>query len=475
MGRYKKLGTNMGWMLIGNFGSKLLNFFLIPLYTNCLTTQEYGEADLIFTTINLIIPILTLSIGEAVLRFSLDKYALNDDLQCRSIISLGIYFSCISILFLLALNPVFSLFEVFQRHYILFILYFSVEVFYVVLAQYAKGTENVFAFSLWGVVCTFFTALFNIVFILVLQMGIKGYLLAFILGQLVTDIGLWFHLKIYKQLIGIKSIDKSLLKSMLLYSIPLIPNTICWWISNSSDRYMVTWLAGSSENGIYAIAAKFPSMIAVVFNMFIMAWQISAVEDFGTEESRKFYSSINKNYISLCLAMASGVIALTKPLASIMFGKDFFVAWKIAPVLIVACCFHSLGLFLGTIYTSAMKTKSVLYTTIISAIINLILNFYLIREYGAFGAAIATLVSYAILWLYRAFDSRRIMKLEYNYLTSIASLLLLMLETIIICADIKGSLVISLIIFAVVLVLNRSLIKNMVKIGKPYIAKVLHK
>ena len=475
MGRYKKLGTNMAWMLVGNFGSKLLNFLLIPLYTNCLSTQEYGDADILFTTVPLLIPIFTLSIGEGILRFSLEKHGMTDEKQCHSIISIGTYICCISILCVFALKPILSLFQVFGQNYLLFVAYYSVETAYMVLAQYAKGTENVFAFSLWGVINTLFTALFNILFILVLKKGIKGYLLAFILGQLIADVGLWCHLKIYRQLVSIKSVDKTLLKSMILYSIPLIPNTICWWISNSSDRYMITWLVGSSENGVYAIAAKIPSMIAVIFNMFIMAWQISAVENFGSEDSQKFYSVINKNYISLCFVLSALVIALIKPLASILFGKGFFVAWKIAPILIVACCFHSLGLFLGTIYTSAMKTKNVLYTTVIAAFINILLNYLLIKKYEAFGAAVATLVSYTILWLYRAFDSRRLLKLDYNILTSLVSLAFITLETTLICLDINGSIAFALIIFLVILFINRMIIISVLRVAKSIVIKFHYK
>ena len=73
MNRNKKLGINVVLMSISSFGSKLLTFFLVPLYTSYLTTAEYGVSDLITTTTSLLAPIFTATIGEAVLRYALEK------------------------------------------------------------------------------------------------------------------------------------------------------------------------------------------------------------------------------------------------------------------------------------------------------------------------------------------------------------------------------------------------------------------
>lgn len=473
MSRYKKLGNNMLWMFISNFGSKLLNFFLIPMYTNNLSTEEYGNADIIFTTIPLLIPIFTLSIGEAILRFALDRKEKELENYRQNVFSIGFYICLISIVILGILSPFFIKINVLRDYYIYFVFYYIVSTFYMFLAQYAKGTEKIFAFSLWGIVNTFFTVIFNIYFILFLALGIKGYLLSYILGQLIADIGLWIHLKASKQILKFKFIDKELLKSMIIYAIPLIPNTVCWWISNSSDRYMITWIVGSSANGIYSIATKIPSMISVLFNMFIMAWQISAVEGFGGKESQNFYSIINKNYMSLCFILSSAIIALIKPISLFLFSNKFFIAWKIGPILVIACCFHSLGLFLGTIYTGAMKTKNILVSTITSAIINIFLNYFLINWYGAIGAAIATLISYIIIWFYRAIDSKKIMKIQYNVISSILALILLIIEFFIIYLELKYSIFIALVIFLIILYINKEFVKNIILIFKNIFFKYL--
>ena len=469
MNRYKKLGSNILWMLLGNFASKVLNFLLIPLYTNCLTTADYGVADLITTTITLLIPLLSLSIGEAVLRFALD-YEQTDLLSYqKNIFSVGVYVSFASVLFLFICTPLIMQIKGIREYYWYFFLYFFTQVIYVVLAQFAKGIDSVFAFSLWGSVNTFATAGLNILFILFFKWKIQGYLLAFIIGQFLTNIGLLFHIKAHRYVIIPNRINKAIFKSMIAYSLPMIPNNISWWISNSSNRYIVTAFCGNSENGIYSIASKIPAFITVIFNMFIMAWQISSVENFGSKESQKFFSTINKSYISLCAIMTSGLITFIKPIAKMLFAKDFFVAWKIAPILIVACCFHSLALFLGTIYTAGKQTRKIFKSTVGAACLNIILNIALVPFIGSFGAALSTLISYFALWLFRVFESKNLLKIEYDKISSILSALLIVLQTTIVCCDFGFAPIISIIILLLVCVLNINFFRTIFSILLPFI------
>ena len=73
MGKYKYLFKNIGIMTISNFGTKILSFLMVPLYTNLLSTSEYGTYDLYQTTLFLFVPILSLNIADAIMRFSMDK------------------------------------------------------------------------------------------------------------------------------------------------------------------------------------------------------------------------------------------------------------------------------------------------------------------------------------------------------------------------------------------------------------------
>lgn len=97
MGKYKYLIKNIGLLTLSSFGTKLLTFFLVPLYTSVLSTSEYGTFDLTYTTVSLLIPILTMSIVESTLRFSLDKNADQQEIfsiSLRIVIRSKDYFHC---------------------------------------------------------------------------------------------------------------------------------------------------------------------------------------------------------------------------------------------------------------------------------------------------------------------------------------------------------------------------------------------
>ena len=73
MGKLKYLSKNIALFSISNFVSKILVFLLVPFYTNVLSTYEYGIADVIQVTLLLLVPMVTVNIGEAALRFGIEE------------------------------------------------------------------------------------------------------------------------------------------------------------------------------------------------------------------------------------------------------------------------------------------------------------------------------------------------------------------------------------------------------------------
>ena len=73
MDKYKKLASNTLIFAIGTFSSKILSFLLMPFVTRMMGTGDYGSADLVQQTVNVLIPVVTLQVNSAALRFALDK------------------------------------------------------------------------------------------------------------------------------------------------------------------------------------------------------------------------------------------------------------------------------------------------------------------------------------------------------------------------------------------------------------------
>lgn len=446
MGNYKKLGANILLITVGSFASRILSFLLVPLYTSILTTEEYGIADLLSTTVSLLAPIFTIIIGEAMMRFALDQ-----DSDRNQIFTCGLTINILGFLLLLIFSPLLLLFEILSPYYWFFIAYYFTHCIYSAFSYFARGIEEVTVFTICGVINTVCVILLNIVFLLWLKIGLVGYLLAFIISSGISAIFLFFGGKMYQYLITPKQLDKELMKEMIRYSLPMVPNSVSWWVSNSSDKYILTAFAGVSVTGIYSVAYKIPTILSVLCGIFMTAWRMSAVEDFGTEKAQHFYNDVFNKYISMSIIISAGLITFNKVLANFLYAKDFFIAWVFVPVLVIAVMFHGMGEFFGSIYTSAKKTSMLFYSSILGAILNIILNFILIPSLGGMGAAIATLISYGAIWLVRIVHSGTIMKLTFDIWRDMICLILLLIQAMIVCIDGQYAFVLSFVILLIII------------------------
>ena len=143
------------------------------------------------------------------------------------------------------------------------------------------------------------------------------------------------------------------------------------------------------------------------------AWQISAVTE---EEGRnRFYTKITSLYTAFLFVMASGVIVFTRVVPHVLFASDYYEAWRYIPLLTITVVFTCLVNFLGSIYMVEKKSVRSLLTALLSAVINVALNLLWIPRYGVNGAAAATLVCYAVVFIVRMIDTRRYIRIEWQY------------------------------------------------------------
>lgn len=439
-----KLLKNSMLMLIGNFASKLLIFFLVPFYTSILSTEEYAISDLLVTTINLLYPLFSLMIETAVLRFCLD-----DKEDHSQVISTALWLELIGFLILTPLS-VFIMPHTSLGAYIgYFLLYYIIHSFYMLLMNFAKGRNNVGAYVFAGVCNTIVLIICNILFLAKFRLGISGYILSMIIGYTVTSVFLMIGTKAHRFIRAPWKLNRTISKNMINYSLPLIPNSLSWWVSNSSDRYIMKIFRATSELGIYSVAYKIPSIMMTISNIMMSAWEISAVDDFGTEKSRLFFSKMYKNYLEIQVICCTGILLLIKPLAFILFQKDFYTAWLFVPALLYAGVFSTLSAFLGTIFTAAKKTNSIFATTMLGACTNIALNFALIPAFGGQGAAIATAIGYIVTFVARMIGSRKIMKFEINYTETVIKMLLLAAVSVATCIDTRISVTFGVVILLV--------------------------
>lgn len=422
MNEYKKLFKNFFVFFLGDFGSKVLSFLMVPFYTGILSTVQYGEIDLIMSSINFIIPLITFNCSDAVFRFIMSK---NEDK--KAVLTTGMIIPITGLfIFLLSLPFVKNYLTTYS---ILLYLITITNIYYGIISNYTKAVGNVKLVSTVGFTHTFLFICFNIIALKYLSLGTIGYLLSSILSQLISIIILVVIQKIWREL-NICKVKARLMKSMIKYSLPLIPTNLCWWIIMLSDRYMINWMLGTQFTGLYAIANKVPTILQMLLTIFMQAWQISATSIYEESEEKvklHFQSTLkySQGIVFICTSM---LIIFTQLIMIIIAKNDFYLGWSYAPFLIISISFSFVNGINTAIYTVYKKNISQFYTTFFAAIFNIILNLLLIKNIGVIGATFASCCSYALIMFIRLKDTEKLLKFNRNYRLIISNSFIIIIQ-----------------------------------------------
>ena len=404
MGGVKHLAKNTGYLLVGQFSTKILSFFLVPLYTSVLTTEEYGTFDFIGTTVSLMIPLLTLNICDSALRFSIDK-----DSDKNEIFTISIYHFILSILLgivLLVCNYIFNVVPIIKEYSLYTLLMYGTIALNGILNSFARGIDKMREVAISGIISSIVVIGLSIIFLLGFNMTLDGFFLANIIGGLVQCIYIflathsfnYFHTQIQ---------NKKLHNEMIAYCKPMIVNNISWWVNNASSRYVIVWLCGLSSNGILSVAYKIPSILIMFQGIFNQAWSITATQEFDKDDKNHLFTNLYNSYNVLMVICCSFLIALSKPIASLLYADEFFEAWRYAPMLLISAVFGSLSGYLGGIFSAVKDTKVFAKTTVYGAIVNIVITLTLVPFCGIMGAVIASLVSYFVIWTNRVVNVKK--------------------------------------------------------------------
>lgn len=402
--KYKTLMDNTFLISLGTFGSKLMTFLMVRFYTGILTPSDYGTADLIMQTANLLLPVVSMGIANGVFRFALDEPG-----RRKSIFSTGFYTITLGAALLWAILSLLSSIGTFRGYGSLIGIYTVASCFHSLCAQFVRAEGKTALFAGQGILNTALVIGLNILFLAVFRLGVTGYVLSVALADGLCTLYLVCRERLWRLLTPHP--EKNIALQMLQYSIPLIPTTIFWWITSVSDRYMVTGFLGADANGLYAVAYKIPTILTLLSTIFLEAWQFSAIsEAVGDRKSHiAFYSEIWSSFQTVMFLAAGVVIALSRVEIMLLSDEEYFAAWQYVPVLSLAMVFSAFASFMGSVYVVAKKSVLSFWTAMAGAILNILLNLLLIPRIGIQGAAIATLFSYLLSFGIRAVSSRRLL------------------------------------------------------------------
>ncbi|MBR2388312.1 MAG: oligosaccharide flippase family protein [Clostridia bacterium] len=465
--KYGRLISNTLVFAVGKFASKLMVLLLMPLYTSILSTEEYGVADLITQTANLLIPIFCVGLCEAIFRFAIDSG------DKKKVFSTALCVIFAGSVLLGVASPILSLIGLFDGYVWLICVFVICSNLHSACAQYLRAIGKVGVFATQGIINTALTIIYNVTFLVAFDMGVTGYVLSTVAADLTVTLGLFVFCKLYRDF-SFKNYDKKTLRDMLKFSIPYIPTTLLWLITSVSDRFIVTYYCGEAANGLYSASYKIPTLITIVYGIFIEAWQISAVRDGGEsiEEKEKFFGRVYRDYLAILVAGASFIILGSQVFTNILLADSYFESWRFVPILTVATMFSAFSSFLGSVYFLEKKSVYSMLTALTGALVNIVLNFVMIPKHGAMGAAVATLISYVTVYAVRVIDTRKYVKFNTHNIKLVINTVLLLVQSLVLLSEKRFSVLLAAALFFFIAVINlKGIVASFVKILNVFLKK----
>lgn len=432
---------------------------MLPVYTKYLIPGDFGKLDVINTTISLAIPVFSLQIIEAVFRYSVE---LRVNQKQTNILSTSLLFTVFVSIISLSLIPLFKYFDIFREYFLYFYLIFFLTIMQGIIKQYVRGLDKVTIFIIIDLIYTIVFVLCNIFLFITLSNKVEAYLISTIIALLSSGIFGFFTAQLYKELYTFK-LNFRILKDLLTYSIPLIPNGIMWWVINASDRYILATYLGYDATGIYSVAARFPSLLTVISSIFFQAWQLSAMEEYNNQNYKKYFENIFLVFSSIMFIASSLLFIFIKPFMVVYVNPLYSDSWRYVPFLFLGAVFNSFAGFYGVNYTASKKTIGAFYTTVIAATIKTILMFIFINDYGIQAVSISTLLAFFVMWLLRIIHFRKIEEININFKRISLCILILLIQILLLYSTVNKLLLyfIESILFFILIILQR---KYLVKV-----------
>ncbi len=404
MSKTKELVNNTVIITVGKVATQLIAFFLIPIYTRFLDPLDYGFIDLVITYVSLCMPVVSLQIESALFRYLIDiRGSKEEQEQTVTNAVLVLFWSgIVSIAIILAI----TLFVDLPYPAIIAAMVLS-SLFSGAFLQLSRGMGRNKVFAVSSLIISLSTTLISVLLICVFRTGAVGIMVATAVANALGAVFIIFKLKI-TGLFKISRRNLSHAKNMLLYSAPLVPNSIAWWVLNASDRTIISVFIGNAANGVYAIASRFSIITSSMTNIFNLSWTESASRYINdTERDAVFIKVLNSSikifgcYVALAIA---GVSVVFHWLVNDQAYKD---AYNYVPILMVASFFGFLISFFSGIYTAKKMSKQVMYTSMETAVINIIVNLALVKFIGVYASALSTAVAYAAMSFIHYTDIKR--------------------------------------------------------------------
>jgi O-antigen/teichoic acid export membrane protein len=370
---------------------------MLPIYTRYLTRPEYGALEIFLVTSSIIMYVLQLGMGSALFRNVIYK----EGSDRRILISTAHYFLLLFALFVVAvlvlLAPEISIILLGSSEYVNMLRIIFIGDFFLVLATIPMTRLMIDEKSgLFAIVASgnFVIGIgLNILFIIVLRMGLFGAVLAMTLNA--AAFAIIYTAVIWKDFVF--KFSRADLKDMLGFGLPLVPANMFALLINMADRYFIRIFMGLDQVAVYGAAARLSIAVALIVNAFQMSWPAILFSIAKQKEGPQIFARLF-NYFNAFLLLSSLVMSLfAYELLNFITGGSYSAAAPIVSLLVFSSVFYGVNYF--TSIGVQVEKKTLYYPVLvgISAVINLSICYFAIPVLGLWGAGIAKVAAFAFL------------------------------------------------------------------------------
>lgn len=384
------------WYTIGNFLIKGIVFLTSPIFNRLMTKADIGD----FSNFNSWLPILLvifsfdLYTSVAVARFDY-KDNLDDYIASNLLLGtmLSVVFSGILYIFKGFFMNILGINELEIWIVIAYCLVYPATQMIQVKHRITYKYKFVVFISLLSSVVPTLISLLCVFILRPYSLSLEGRLLGFYTPIVLINIVIYVYL-----LSGKKKIKPEYWKYALMISAPLVIHVLSNNLLNSCDKIMIKRICGSTDLGMYSVAYSCGFVVSILWASINTAWSPWAFEQMDAQN----YHLLRKGakYILTGFGVLVALIMLLGPeVLWIMGDAPYKDARGVIPPVMAGYATQAIYTFYVNIETFSKKQKNIAFSTLIAAIINIVLNWIFIRKYGYIAAAYTTLVGYLTLFI----------------------------------------------------------------------------
>lgn len=409
--RGKKFVKDLGIYAIGNIGSKLITFLLVPFYTHYITnTDDYGFYELALTISFCFIPLLCFQMTDGGFRLLIET---KQEDRHRAIISFITKTLFTNIALIILLSTLFGIFH--PVRFLGYIMAYGItQTIYEVAIQITRGLGKTKTFVAAGILNAFLTALFSIVLLAGCGMGVDGIFISAIAAKLISLIFINNRTHLISNYIRARYIQKPISRELLKYSVPLIPVAFCWWLISANNQFFIEHYLGLTETGYYGLICRLTGILYIITNIFYQTWQQNAIEQYNSPDRNKFFSMVFNNYIFLLCFLISILPFGLRINYFWLVGSEYQASSQYLFINSLYVLVFALAAFLEIGYQCAKRTARILPSLLIAIVCSVLFNFLLIKRFGVNGVILSSIITYAMLFVYRFIDTRKFIQLKFS-------------------------------------------------------------